>query len=162
MKKIITICLIVFGLAGLIFCSGATSTDVAYQTQKGTKDQAFTGLMATDPCSGTYNCTNLKIGSLYGKALTVEVIYTGTDANGFTVTISHKPDDVNGDVNFPSNITKFSETITAASGEYVFQSTDVDGNVFGGSIFTGDVYLTVAGFSGTAWWINVTTENGKK
>ena len=141
---------------------GATSTDVAYQTQKGVKDQAFTGLMATDPCSGTYNCTDLKIGSLYGTAYTVEVIFTGTDANGFTLTISHKPDDSNGDVNFPSNITKFSETITAASGEYAFQTLDVDINVGLGAIFTGDVYLTVSGFSGTAWFINVTTENGKK
>ncbi|HAL45504.1 MAG: hypothetical protein A2Y12_08840 [Planctomycetes bacterium GWF2_42_9] len=157
MKKKIALVLILVFVGTLI---AATTTDTARKITNnqtgvaGRYGSNTQGLIASD----TTNVTNFKIGTLYGPAYSIEVVFTGTDADGFTLTISHDPKTSAETSIFPVKVTKFSKTITAASGEYGFETLTVNSNTLAGTIFTGDVYVTISGFSGTAWYINITHE----
>ena len=140
----------------VLFCFGATSKETADKSSKNTGRSPYQGLMATD----TTNVTNYNIGTLYGIADSVEVVFTGTDADGFTITVSHLPKkEIGGTITFPAKITKFTKLVTAASGEYGFETVSTNSNVAIGAVFTGDVYITVSDFEGTAWFVNIITDS---
>lgn len=156
MKKYLALFIIIALFVGIVYATTTMST--AYKTTKNTQgvfgniQSNVQGLTAT----GTGNQSEMKVGTLFGKAYSVEIIGVGDSA--FTVTITHDPLSAAGTPVFPSKVTKFTKTVSAASGDYAFETTSVNSNIAIGATFTGDVYVTVTDFSGTAWYVNVITE----
>jgi hypothetical protein len=109
--------------------------------------------------SNTADVTNVKMGTLYGVAYSIEVESVGDDT--FTLTISHAPVTEQGDVTFSGKFTKFTKAITNATSnpEFAFKTLTGDSDVGLNGMFTGDMYITVSGFSGTKYSVNVIKES---
>lgn len=153
MKKLIVNLTLLLVAVTLVYA--ATTTDVAIQATKNVGTSPYKSIMA----SNSEDVTAVKIGTLYGIAYSVEIV--GVGDTDFTVTVYELPkNEAGGTITWPSasKITKFTKTISA-NGEYAFETTSINSNVAIGAVFTGDVYITVANFSGTAWYVNIPVQN---
>ncbi len=148
MKKLIVFLLMLMIAMSVTLVYSAT--DSARQTTR----NKFGGMCY----STTADVTNAKIGTLYGTAYSVEIEAVGDDT--FTLTISHEPISENGTVAFSSKFVKLTKAITngTSNPEVAFETTSINSNVAIGALFTGDVYVTVSGFSGSKLSINVITK----
>ena len=149
MKKVAIVMIVVF-----FFCIGATTKEEAYQTAKNTGKSPIYGQLISD----TTDVTLYKVMDLYGVVYTIEIVYTGADADGFTVSLLHLPKKTDGSITFPSRFTKFTKLVVSSGVEYALETQSLNGNIALGSLFTGEMDITVSDFEGTAWFINIITE----
>ena len=149
MKKLLTICFAIITVSVLLFAG----TDRAYQETNPIGHSPYKGLCY----SGTADLAATNIGKIYGAVYAIEIEGVGDTA--FTVTLSHAPDTIGSGVTFASRFTKFTKTdCTVGNNQYALETTSINGNTAIGSLFTGDVYLTVSSFTeagSNAWAINV-------
>jgi hypothetical protein len=157
-RILITCALIFIAVAGIL---AATSKETAYQTLQDPNKlerSAFKGYMAT----GTGNVTAYSLGTLYGMADSIEIVSTGDTS--FTVTISHLPKkETKGSITWPVAVTKFTKLLSLTENvpvEYGLETLTGNSNVAVGSMFNGDVQLTITDFTSGSWYVNVNTEKG--
>jgi hypothetical protein len=154
MKKLILVLFI------CTLCFGATN-DIAYNKAKNPGESEIQGLATSVTTQSSGGTETMLVGDLFGFAYTVGVIYTGTDADGFTITVSNMPKTI-GDLVFPSTISKFTKLFTATGQEFAFETVSINANVAMGAIFLGPVYVTVTDFEGTKLWTIISVERGLK
>jgi hypothetical protein len=157
MKKIIASFVLLTIVALCSSLAFADANDVSYQASRSAGYSSFQSVA----CYVTADVTAKRVGSMYGILFDVDVAFTGTDADGFTLTIYEVPILANNYFAWPvsSKIQKFTKTITAATSHYAPESTGINGSIGIGTGFTGGVYITVSGFSGTAVYVNMIFKN---